>query len=146
MPNEVHKCRIVINSEARLLHVLRCVVRLRAQEAGVPSSEVDCLTVAIDEAASNIIRHAYGNRPDGRLALDVRTFPDRIEFLLEDSGPKISPDAWRPRQLDDVRPGGLGTYFIKCFMDEVAYEDVPEGNRLRLVKYFPRKDSAANES
>jgi len=147
MPNEAHKCRIVINSEARLLHVLRCVVRLRAQEAGVPSSEVDCLTVAIDEAASNIIRHAYGNRPDGRLALDVRTFPDRIEFLLEDSGPKISPDAWRPRQLDDVRPGGLGTYFIKCFMDVISYdEDFVGGNRLRLVKHFSPAGPTNHES
>jgi len=147
MPTAEHSCRIVINSEARLLHVLRGVVRVCSRDAGVPSSDVDCLTMAIDEAASNIIRHAYGNRPDGLLALDVRTYSDRIEFLLEDSGPKISPDAWRPRTLDEVRPGGLGTYFIKCFMDVISYdEDFVGGNRLRLVKHFTPAGSTSHES
>ncbi len=147
MPTAERSCRIVIQSEARLLHVMRCVVRIRAQEAGVPASDVDCLTVAIDEAASNIIRHAYGNRADGRLSLDVRTFPDRIEFLMEDTGPKISPEAWRPRALEDVRPGGLGTHFIKCFMDVISYdEDFAGGNRLRLVKHIHPAGAINHES
>jgi anti-sigma regulatory factor (Ser/Thr protein kinase) len=147
MPTAERSCRIVINSEARLLHVMRCVVRFRAQEAGVPPCDVDCLTVAIDEAASNIIRHAYGNRPDGKLTLDVKSFPDRIEFVLEDSGPKISPEAWRPRPLDEVRPGGLGTHFIKCFMDVISYdEDFVGGNRLRLVKHISPAGPTNHES
>jgi anti-sigma regulatory factor (Ser/Thr protein kinase) len=146
MPTAEHSCRIVINSEARLLHVMRCVVRFRAQEAGVPPEDVDCLTVAIDEAASNIIRHAYGNRPDGKLTLDVKTRPDRIEFVLEDTGPKISPEAWRPRPLEEVRPGGLGTHFIKCFMDVISYdEDFQGGNRLRLVKHLSPAGSTHDE-
>ena len=147
MPKAEHSFRIVINSEARLLHILRCVVRFRAQDAGVASSDVDCLAMAIDEAASNIIRHAYGGRADGRVALEVLTFPDRMEFLLEDSGPKISPDTWRPRTLEDVRPGGLGTYFIKCFVDSISYdEDFRGGNRLRLVKHFSPNGLTNHES
>lgn len=146
MPKAEHFLRIVISSEARLLHILRCVVRFCAKEAGVPSSEVDCLAMAIDEAASNIIRHVYRDRPSGRLAMEVRPFPGRMEFVLEDSGPKVSPESWRPRALEDVRPGGLGTYFIKCFMDEISYdEDFPEGNRLRLVKHFTPAGSASHE-
>ena len=101
--------------------------------------------MAIDEAATNIIRHSYGNRADAELALTVQAFSNRMEFALEDQAPKVQGE-FKHRPLADIRPGGLGTYFINCFMDEVAYEDVPEGNRLRLVKYFPRKDSTANES
>ncbi len=146
MPTAERSCRIVINSEARLLHVMRCVVRHRAVDAGVAAEDVDCLTVAIDEAASNIIRHAYGNRADGRLVLNIATYPDRIEFVLEDNGPKISPEAWRPRPLDEVRPGGLGTHFIKCFMDVISYdEDFVGGNRLRLVKHIPANGSTNHE-
>ncbi len=100
--------------------------------------------MAIDEAASNIIRHAYSNRPDGELSVDVRDFSDRIEFTLEDSGPKVNPENIRPRSLDEVRPGGLGTYFINCFMDTAAYdESFTGGNRLKLVKYLPRRGSAS---
>lgn len=138
--------RIVISSEPRLLQVLRGVVRCRAQEAGFPASDGDCLAMAIDEAAANVIRHAYENRPDGRLALEIETFPDRIEFVLEDHGTKVREEEIRPRPLDEVRPGGLGTYFISCFMDVSSYDaDYVDGNRLRMVKYLPGKGSPSNE-
>jgi anti-sigma regulatory factor (Ser/Thr protein kinase) len=146
MQQAVHSLRVVISSEARLLHILRCVVRYRAQDAGVAPPDVDSMAMAIDEAASNIIRHTYGDRPDARLALEIRTFPDHLEFLMEDSGPKVPPGAWQPRALDEIRPGGLGTYFINRFMDGVSYDDdFPGGNRLRLVKYFSPQGSTSDE-
>ncbi len=139
--------KIVISSQARLLNILRGVVRYRAQVAGFSESDVDCLALAIDEAATNVIRHAYGNRPDARLTLEIETYPDRIEFVLEDSGPKVRAETLRPRDLDDVRPGGLGTFFINSFMDRSCYDqDFVEGNRLRMVKYLPRKVSSSDES
>lgn len=132
--------RVVMTSEARLLHILRGVVRWRTREAGFPVSDAESLAMAIDEAAANVIRHTYGERADGRLALEIRTFPDRVEFVLEDWGPKVRAEQIRPRPLDDVRPGGLGTFFINSFMDTSSYdEDFAEGNRLKLVKYLPRK-------
>ncbi len=138
--------RIVISSEPRLLHILRGVVRCRAADAGFPASDTEYLAMAVDEAAANVIRHAYNNRPDARLALEIKAFPDRMEFALEDLGPKVQPHAICPRALEDIRPGGLGTYFIRCFMDVASYdENFPAGNRLRLVKYLPRKGQGKNE-
>jgi anti-sigma regulatory factor (Ser/Thr protein kinase) len=129
-----------------LLHVLRGVIRWLAASNGFPAPDAEHLAMAVDEASTNVIRHSYGNRADAELAVTVQVFPNRMEFVLEDQAPKVPRDRCKPRSLEDIRPGGLGTYFINCFMDEVGYDDVPEGNRLRLVKYFPRKDSAANES
>ena len=138
--------KIVLSSEPKLLHILRGVVRYRSQEAGFPSSDVECLALAIDEAATNVIRHTYGNRRDARLGLEILTFPDRIEFVLEDSGPKVAAGAIQPRALDEVRPGGLGTFFIQRFMDACSYdEDFAEGNRLTMVKFLPRKISSSDE-
>jgi anti-sigma regulatory factor (Ser/Thr protein kinase) len=138
--------RIAIDSEPRLLRVLRGVVRLRAQEAGFSKSEAERLAMAIDEAAANVILHTYGGRPDARLALEVRHFRDRLEFILEDWGPKVCEEQIRPRSLEDLRPGGLGTFFISSFMDECSYDrDFRDGNRLRLVKYLSRKGSTYNE-
>ena len=137
--------RMVISSDPRLLQVLRAVVTYRARESGFAAADAEGVAMAVDEAASNIIRHAYGNRHDATLALEIRTYPDRIEFDLEDSGPRVQPEAVRPRALEDVRPGGLGTFFIKCFIDATSYdESFCGGNRLRLVKYLSRK--AGNES
>ena len=139
--------RIVISSDPRLLHILRGVVRYRAEQAGFPAPDAGCLAMAIDEAASNVIRHTYGNRRGSELALEILPYPDRVEFFLEDTGPKVRPETLRPRPLDDVRPGGLGTFFINCFVDARFYdENYPGGNRLRLVKYLPGKGSPRNES
>lgn len=139
--------RIVMNSDPRLLHILRAAVRLRVQASGLPETSVDSLTLAIDEAAANVIRHAYDNRPDGHLALEVRSFPDHIEFILEDWGRKVSPECIRPRDLNELRPGGLGTHIIRCSMDEVSYESGdPNGNRLRMVKHIPRKATTGDQN
>jgi anti-sigma regulatory factor (Ser/Thr protein kinase) len=139
--------RIVLSSDPRLLNILRAVVRYCAQETGFTTEEADCMAMAIDEAASNVIRHAYGNRRDERLALEIASFPDRIEFVLEDSGPKVQAGILQPRSLEEVRPGGLGTYFIKCFMDETSFDEhFPGGNRLKLVKYLTRKAALQDES
>jgi anti-sigma regulatory factor (Ser/Thr protein kinase) len=102
--------------------------------------------MAIDEAAANVIRHTYGEQHDNRLALEIRAFPDRLEFVLEDWGPKVRSEQIRPRPLDDVRPGGLGTFFINSFVDASSYDEgFAEGNRLKMVKYLPGKGSPCNE-
>ncbi len=98
--------------------------------------------MGIDEAAANVIRHAYRDRHDAKLALEILCYPDRIEFVLEDHGPKVQAADIRPRPLDDLRPGGLGTFFIRTFLDVAAYdENFVGGNRLRLIKYLPGKGS-----
>jgi anti-sigma regulatory factor (Ser/Thr protein kinase) len=139
--------RIAIGSEPRLLHILRGVVKFYAREAGLSKSNSEHLALAIDEAAANVIRHTYCGRPDAMVALEVHTLPDRLEFILEDSGPKVCEDQIRPRPLEELRPGGLGTFFIYSFMDECSYDpNFREGNRLRLVKFLDRKGALCNES
>ena len=139
--------RIVISSHPKLLNILRCMVRYRAQEVGFPASDVDWLAMAIDEAATNVMRHAYKNSREGKLALSIQAFPDRMEFILEDSGPKVTPETVKPRPLDEIRPGGLGTFFIHSFMDSCCFDEHYEaGNRLIMVKYLPRKVSSGDES
>jgi anti-sigma regulatory factor (Ser/Thr protein kinase) len=128
--------RMVISTQPRLLHILRGAVRYYAREGGFSDSEVNALALAVDEAATNVIRHTYHNSPSSRLALEVMDYADRLEFVIEDTGPKVQPERVRPRPLSDVRPGGLGTFFIKCFTDRSSYDEAfTEGNRLRLVKF-----------
>ena len=138
--------KIVMGSEPRLLNILRAVVTFRAQEAGLTKAEAEYVALAIDEAAANVIRHTYCGRHDALFAVELRRLPDRLEFILEDWGPKVCQDQIRPRPLDELRPGGLGTYFIYSFMDECSYDpDCQEGNRLKLVKFLSRKDTWCNE-
>lgn len=135
--------RMVINTQPRLMHILRGVVRYYAREGGFSDSEVNALAMAVDEAATNVIRHTYRGSPSGRMALEVMDYADRLEFVLEDSGPKVQSERIRHRPLNEVRPGGLGTFFMKCFTDRCSYDEAfTEGNRLRLVKFKANRRSS----
>jgi anti-sigma regulatory factor (Ser/Thr protein kinase) len=138
--------KIAISSEPRLLNILRAVVEFCSQRVGFSKTDAEYLALAIDEAAANVIRHTYCWRQDVLLALEVRSLPDRLEFVLEDWGPKVCEDLIRPRPLDDLRPGGLGTFFIYSFMDKCFYDPAfKEGNRLTMVKFLSRKGAWCNE-
>jgi len=132
--------KIAISSEPKLLHILRGVVRWQAREHGFPDADADCLALAIDEAACNVILHTYGGQPGSMLSVEIVDHADRLEFILEDAGPKVNAELIRPRALDDVRPGGLGTLFIQTYVDTSCYDtSYCEGNRLKLVKFLPGK-------
>jgi len=94
------------------------------------------VVLAVDEACQNVIRHAYHGNPGGEIDLALSRDGDRLVIYLRDFAPPVDPETIRPRSLDDVRPGGLGTHFIQELMDEESYLDVSPGpgNLLRMVK------------
>jgi sigma-B regulation protein RsbU (phosphoserine phosphatase) len=94
------------------------------------------LVLVIDEACQNIIRHAYRGDPDGLIELEIHREGENLVFALLDHAPPVDASAIKPRDLDDVRPGGLGTHFIQSLMDETDFLPRPGGggNLLRMVK------------
>ena len=61
--------------------------------------------------------------------------------MIEDEARQVSPEQMRGRELEDIKPGGLGVHIIKEIMDEVTYEQRPnQGMRLTLVKHTPEGD------
>jgi len=107
---------------------------------GWDARELRAVTLAVDEACSNIIRHSYKGRADMPIWVKIRTLQGEIRVELRDLGEKIDPAKLRPRDLDDVRPGGLGIHLIRSLMDEVTYDlSEPEGNRLILVRKKSRQ-------
>jgi len=117
------------------MSILRGVVEQLATVAGFSEKDCRSITLAIDEACTNIIRHAYECRDDGRIELLCREHDDRVEFILTDYGRPVDLARLRSRSLDEVREGGLGTHLIAFAMDQVEYDRVNNANQLRLVKY-----------
>lgn len=115
-----------------------CDIRRTLAEAARPYCTEDDLhdvVLAVDEACQNIIRHAYkGSGGDIRVMVEARE--GTLDIRLIDFAPPVDPANICPRALDDVRPGGLGTHFIRSVMDEVAFEPPPSGagNMLRMMK------------
>lgn len=97
------------------------------------------LVLAVDEACSNIIRHAYRGPCDARIELAMSRAGRELRIELRDYAPCVDPARVRPRDLSECRPGGLGVALIDQLMDEWRLE--PDaggcGNRLHMRKMLP---------
>ncbi len=126
-------------SDPRVLHIVRSVVGQMTSLRGFSEEDTQFIILAVDEACSNIIRHAYKGRTDGEIALTCTAQGDGIEFLLVDSGESADTSQWPERSLDEIRPGGLGLHLIQAVMDKVLYRQSERGNELVLAKSLRSK-------
>ena len=140
--------QITMTSSSRLLSVVRAAISELAAIHGFDDRQCRRITLAIDEALSNVIRHSYQNRCDRQIELICQVRSNCLEFAFLDCGEPADPARFCAQPLDETGRGGRGTHIIRQVMDEVRYDRVPEGNRLRLKKYLPGAEAlrAANES
>ncbi len=127
---------IRVPAEANRLKIIRETTAHSARHCGFDEKETQDIILAVDEACQNIIRHAYRDVEQGEFILTIHQQSDGICFLLRDFGPLVDPSKIVPRDLDDVRPGGLGTHFINVIMESADFLPAPDGvgNLLRMVK------------
>ena len=81
---------------------------------------IDQLELAMTEAASNVMRHAYRGRANRRIQLSAEVYEDRIVVRLHHLGQSFDPAAVRPPKFDGSEEGGFGLYIISRTMDECA--------------------------
>lgn len=146
MTQETCEFRLSIPAEARHLKLIRLFVE--SALADTMGDALPMVVLAIDEACANVVRHRHAEVGSGsvdlRLIVGAESFQLRIgTFCRSQDLPKI-----RPRDLADVRPGGLGTHFIDSIMDRVAYEAEPQSPgcmALVLEKRRPAAGPTASE-
>lgn len=131
-------CQIEFTSDPVLLSGIRAAVERFALQSGFDEEQGRLVTLAVDEAVSNVIRHAYDGRADQPIALHLRRGDAHVEILLLDEGREADLRRMKIPAPQELRPGGRGIHFIRSIMDEVEYQRLPGQNRLRLVKYRPR--------
>jgi sigma-B regulation protein RsbU (phosphoserine phosphatase) len=128
--------RLRVPAVADRLRLIRTAVGESSRLVGCSEPVARDVTLAVDEACQNIIRHAYKDLPEGEIVVEIVREGGKLVIFLKDFAPTIDPKTVRPRNLEDIRPGGLGTHLIREIMDEVAFLEPPlaGGNVLRLVK------------
>jgi serine/threonine-protein kinase RsbW len=119
-------------------------VRITAQAAGWDEDETFRVQMAVDEACSNVIEHAYGTDAQGEIQVSccIRDQDDLV-VSVRDTGrpfdPTAVPEPPIGADLENLSEGGLGLYFMRKLMDEVTfYFDEREGNVLTMVKRRPK--------
>lgn len=123
-------------SQPDRLRTMRAAVSDAAAATGCGEACIRDIVIAVDEACQNVIRHAYKGEPGNDVVVDMRYMPEYLVFYVIDFGPPANVDEIKPRPLDELRPGGLGTHFIKECMDETEFRALPDGagNMLEMVK------------
>ncbi|MBC8182813.1 ATP-binding protein [candidate division KSB1 bacterium] len=131
---------ISIPAKPEFLKIIRAAVSSICEVRGFCKDDLNNVILAVDESCSNIIKHAYGGPTDKPIQAKINICREKFEIYLRDFGKKADHKKIKPRNLDDVRPGGLGVHFIKTVMDEVVYDNsFDKGNQLKLVKKIKQK-------
>jgi serine/threonine-protein kinase RsbW len=137
--SKLKKDKLEIKSRTENLAEIREFINSAALEAGLSKEAIDNIILAVDEACTNIIKHAYKYFPDGKIVLNLKT--DKKTFTIEiiDYGTSFEPGLVTHPDLqkyfNEKRVGGLGMYLMKALMDDVRYTTVPgKFNQVSLSK------------
>ena len=126
----------LVNSSS--LKEVRIFSRDVFEKINLPQDQKDELVLAIAEAAQNIVKHAYKGVEEttDTMQIKISLKDGDLEIGFFDKGKPVVPENIQHRKLDDIKPGGLGTFFIKQIMDGAVFKKDQKGwiNHLILTK------------
>ena len=109
--------------ESSSLKEIRSFAREVLAKDPIFENSKDDVVLALAEAAQNIVKHAYDGQPTGdKMRVEMKFDTKQLIIELFDKGKPAIPQNIKPRKLDDIKAGGLGTFFIGQIMDEVIFK------------------------
>jgi sigma-B regulation protein RsbU (phosphoserine phosphatase) len=141
-PRPLEHLELDITSHLRNLGRARAFVReccrLAPWELG--AEDIAAFELAVNEAGSNIMKHAHHGRADQRIHLDGDMYPDRVSIQLHYVGDSFTPSNVPRPALDGSRESGFGVYLMSRSVDEIRYFRDDRGrNCIALVKLRQRE-------
>lgn len=128
--------RIVFSSESAQLAQVREGVRHFLGGLGFGAEDESRIIMALDEACTNIIRHAHDGTAKP-VRLDMKRLRGRLRFVLRDYGRPFHPPPVERNELKVPQTGGYGLFIIRTVFDHVDYAPQAKGTRLTLEKLLP---------
>ncbi len=115
-------------------------VQKAAKSACLNDHDVYEVQLAVDEACTNIIEHAYHGEGKGEIVCSCDDTGDGVKIVIMDKAKPFDPEGLAKPvlhvPLEEVKPRGLGIFLIRSVMDDVKFEHPPGGgNRLTLIKH-----------
>ena len=137
LENHSEKKAFLVKSSS--LKEVRTFCREVFEKLKIEQSLKDELVLAIAEAAQNIVKHAYKDNQDSNdiMVVQISCENKKLQIAFYDMGTPVDPKKVKHREIDNIKPGGLGTFFIQEIMDAVEFKDEkrkPWINHLVLTK------------
>tara|TARA_B100000242_G_scaffold257838_1_gene201849 strand:- start:2571 stop:3002 length:432 start_codon:yes stop_codon:yes gene_type:complete len=134
--DHIEKKAFLVNSSS--LKDVRNFCREVFEKLQIQQDLKDELVLAIAEAAQNIVKHAFKNTANANelMVVQISCENNKLQIAFYDRGTPVDPNKVKHREIDNVKPGGLGTFFIQEIMDAVEFKDgkKPWINHLVLTK------------
>jgi anti-sigma regulatory factor (Ser/Thr protein kinase) len=139
-----------VPSRTEFLAVVRDVTRSMAEVAGFNRAAADQIALAVDEAATNVIEHAYGGAGDRIVEVRYEDGGEDLRVDVVDNGARVDPKAMPRVDLDryasERRKGGLGVHLMSKIMDSVTFRRSARRNVCCLVRHKPEEAEDADET
>lgn len=124
-----------IKSDPSELKDVRKKIELFCKEQSI-ETDVFLIKLAIDEALQNIIRYAYNFNKTKKILITIEKISNKsLKAEIRDYGMRVSSSEIKPRELDDIKPGGLGIHFIKSIAKKMSYEHKDDGGTLLTLVF-----------
>lgn len=137
---------LAIPSQTTFLALVRDITRKMAETAGFSEGTPEQLALAVDEATTNAIEHAYGGSPDHEVVLHVDDRGGDFKVEVIDTGamvdPRTVPRVDLPKYVSERRKGGLGVHLMEKIMDSVTFRRSQRRNVCLLVKHKESEEEA----
>jgi len=137
---DISKSELVISSSTDNLSLVRSFIEFHGRELELGHKEIAHISLAVDEACTNIIKHAYNYSKNGKIKIKINKKKNKLLVKLTDNGshfdPSIIPEPNIEESQKMKKGGGLGMFLMKKIMDEVEYNAKGKGNELILIKYL----------
>ena len=134
--NKIHT--LSVSSSTEYLSDVREFVATHAQKFGLTEKEISEIRLAVDEAYTNIIKHAYKNCPSNLIKIEIGGDNKKLWISILDKGKSFKPDEYKApdilKRVKNKQRGGMGVFLIQKLMDQVYYARKDNVNEIRMVK------------
>lgn len=135
-------------SESKYLHMVHELTRLLAETTGFDAKEAEKIALAVDEATTNVVQHAYGGEAGHEIEMHFDPEGDSLDIVILHDGKPLESMPVPEFDLDELvaehKTGGLGLTIMRQMMDKVEHTKAGTGkNMCVMVRY---KQRGQNES
>ena len=132
---------LTIKSKTENLSLVRDFISEAARKSGFDEEAINKISLAVDEACTNIIKHAYEFVSTGDIEISVTTTSDAFEVIIADNGKSFKSDSIKVpdmrEYLSHFRRGGLGMHLMRTLMDKIVYTSSKRHhNEVHLIKHL----------
>lgn len=129
-----------VEASTSQLAKVRDFVAEHAERLGLPEKEIGNIRLAVDEAYTNIIKHAYKNIPARPVEIELGSDNSQLWISIKDEGEGFDEEAYNEPDLKEriknKQRGGMGVYLIRKLMDNVQYNRSGHMNEIRMIKHL----------